>query len=100
MVNSLHIKYDDRAIMLLILLLIYSILYLFYTVLFGVLSYGFNLYVVCCVAMTCFIFSYLMAGNGSVKCVCVCVCVCMQLMEFYDLNCVSCMYLLPVGCHL
>jgi len=45
MVNSSHIKYDDKAIMLLILLLIYSILYLFYTVLFGVLSYGFNLYV-------------------------------------------------------
>jgi hypothetical protein len=45
MVNSLHIKYDDKAIMLLILFLIYSILYLFYTVLLGVLSYGFNLYV-------------------------------------------------------
>jgi len=45
MVNSLHIKYDDKAIMLLILLLVYSILHLFFIVLFGVLSYGFNLYV-------------------------------------------------------
>jgi len=45
MVNSLHIKYNDNTIVVLILLLIYSILYLFYTVLFGVLSYGFNLYV-------------------------------------------------------
>jgi len=76
--NSLHFKYDDKAIMFLILFLMYSILYLVYIVLIGVLSYVFNwsVHAVCCAVTICFKFSCLMTAIGSVKCVCVCVHAC------------------------
>jgi hypothetical protein len=46
--------------------------HIIYIALFGILSCDFNLSVFfCCVFMNCFIFSCLMMGIGSMKCMCV-----------------------------
>ena len=75
--KTVYFKYEDEATMFLILFFIYSTLYLFYIVLFGVVSYIFNwsVHVVCCAVTICFKFSCLMTAIGSVKCVCACTCV-------------------------